>query len=134
MVGVVALLAAVTAVFLLGFASPGETPPQMSFAYDYDYQQNLTITAGGGNSFGTDRVTVDAFNSSQVVFQGVALGEFDGATWTEADNVTHAARVTAGDQVILGDIRDPTFELNIVWTAPGGDSSAIIGSATGPTP
>jgi len=134
MLGVVTLLGAVVATFLLGFGSPGQPPPQVNFGYEYDYAQNLTIIVGAGDSFSSDRVAIDAFNSSQVVFQGVALGAFAGASWTEADNVTRPTRVTAGDRVVLDDIRDPAFELDIVWTAPSGDRSAVIGSATGPTP
>jgi len=136
MVAGVLLLVAVVTSFLLGFGEPRDVAPQVSFEYGYDYDQNLTIRVAGGDTFDSNRVTVQgSFESDHVVFAGTALGNYTGATWTEAaDGVTNSTRVTAGDQVTLDDIRDPAFELDIVWTAADGDQSTVIGSATGPTP
>lgn len=130
----VLLLAAVVTSFLLGFGAQQEVAPQVSFEYEYDLDQTLTIRVAGGDSFDANRVTIqDDFKSDNVVFQGTALGNYTGSTWTEADDdLTSSTRVSAGDQVALDDIRDPAFELDIVWTAEDGDDSTILGSKTGP--
>jgi FlaG/FlaF family flagellin (archaellin) len=135
MLAVLVLLAAIVGTFLMDFGDREEPPPQVAFSYDYDFDRNLTITVAGGDSFNSDRVTVDSFNSSLVIFQGTGLGKYVGETWTDADaDISGPERVTAGDEVQLDDIQYPGFELTIVWTSSSGERSAIIGSATGPTP
>jgi flagellin-like protein len=135
MIAVVVMLAAVVATFLTDFGNRGERAPQVNFEYEYDGEENLTIRVAGGDTFNSDRVSVDAFNSSLVLMDGSGLGEHTGSTWTEADDsISGPVTVTSGDQVTLDDIRDPTFELDIVWVSSDSDRSAIIGSATGPAP
>lgn len=135
MLAVVVLLAAVVAAFLTGFGDQTESPPQVGFSYDYDLDRNLTVSVAGGDSFESEQVTLDAFNSSLVFFEGTGLGRYTGVTWTAADaDVSGPTRVMSGDQVTLDDIQKPGFELEIVWTSSGGGRSAVIGTATGPTP
>jgi FlaG/FlaF family flagellin (archaellin) len=135
LLAVMVLLVAIVGAFVTGFADRGSPPPQVAFEYEYDYGENLTIQVAGGDSFESGRVTVDSFNSSNVVFQGTALGRDTAATWTETDEALSAPRqVTSGDQVTLDDIQDPQFELDIVWRSESGDRGAIIGTAEGPVP
>lgn len=135
LIAVVVLLVAIVGAFLTGFGDRTDPPPQVSFEYEYDYGENLTIRVSGGDSFDSGRVSVDSFNSSQVAFQGTGLGQDTDVTWTEADETfSSPMTVRSGDEVTLDDIQDPQFELDIVWRSPNGDRSAIIGTAVGPTP
>lgn len=133
MVAVTVILAAVIAVFVLGFGDTRATPPNTSFNYEYD--------AGSSNPQVVVRVAGgDSFDANQVSF----VGTFKEAkkTWVETDTsiTDEEAEVTAGANTELGvkttgtnSVSNPdAYLLQVKWTSESGKTSAIIGTDTGP--
>jgi flagellin-like protein len=130
MVAITVILAAVIAAFVLGLGDTNATAPNTSFNYDYQPEgtPQVIVRIEGG----------DSFDSDQVSFVGTV--DQEGKTWTNVDpSLSGSSEVTSGASVALDvdisgtSISNPdNYLLEIKWISESGDTSAIIGSNTGP--
>jgi flagellin-like protein len=138
MVAITVILAAVIAAFVLGLGDTSSTTPSVTFDFDYDQtEQNLTVTATGGD-------TVDA---ARLSIAGSSLG--DAITDTDDNNATLGGDVqelqnldenpgytasetfSAGDSFVVNTTASD-FELQVIFTSEDGGTSSEIGSTSGP--
>jgi len=98
MVGVVVILAAVTASFALSFADGGgSSAPQVSLDSDYnDTNDNVvTLTVEGGDTFDAENVEFEGDLSTS---PSAAVGE-GGDDWTVSSDFNDGDSVSAGDSI-----------------------------------
>jgi FlaG/FlaF family flagellin (archaellin) len=136
MVGVTVILSAVVAAFVFSAVDTSEPAPQVSLNYDYEMESS------SGAADGTLTLTVasgDVFTADQVEFRGTDLGTDGGDANAGSEWHERAASTTVGPESTIGGgsraelsgLSD-TYELELVWTAGGGGSSAILSTRTGP--
>lgn len=120
MVAITVILAAVIGTFVLGLGDElSEQTPQTSFKFA-GVSGDVEVTHTGG----------DTIEAGELSFSGAAT-----ASWDDDSNFGPTDQVSAGDSVRLGsDASDigsvPTSgqTLNIVWSSPSSDSTAILAS------
>jgi flagellin-like protein len=136
MVAITVILAAVIGTFVLGLGDQvSQTTPQASFSFDYDRNaganDTLTIAHNGGD-------TLDA-NEVNVTVSGAENATRSSYNWAEApldgsSSVSAGSTVTLDGDIVSGgdtlDLRSAT--VRVVWQAAEGDSSAQLGTWSGP--
>jgi flagellin-like protein len=137
MVAITVILAAVIGTFVLGLGDQvSQTTPSASFQFDYDADDtvgdNLTITHNGGDTLTASEVNVTVSGSNY------GNGSY---TWASLDTSTSSSgSLSAGSSANLNssyvgndnnlDLADAT--VRVVWQAAEGDSSAQLGTWSGP--
>ncbi|WP_083866582.1 type IV pilin [Natronococcus occultus] len=108
MVAITVILAAVIGTFVLGLGDDVTESTAPTADFDFDYEDELTVTHAGG----------DAIPSSELEVQAPSEGEpVDFDVDSDADvSAGDTATVTAGD----GDT------VQVVWDADGADSSQVL--------
>lgn len=134
MVAVTVILSAVVAGFVFSAFDQGESAPQVTFDYNYD------AASSSGSADGTLTISVSSgerFAADQVSFRGTDLGTDGGdanadSEWHQRDAESGPeSTVSAGQRATLEGLSD-TFELDLVWTAADGGSSATLSTEAGP--
>ena len=132
MVAITVILAAVIGAFVLGIGSNQNTTPTTSFNFDYnDSGGYLIISVQGGQ-------TLNADNANDVQVSASETTVANGSSWLDQES-----EITAGDRYNLSEGNSPPASgtggdtggddlggntVEIIWTAPGGGSSAAIGN------
>jgi len=136
MVAITVILAAVIAAFVLDLGDTDEAAPTVSFDFDYDQDTSeLTVNHESGDNFDPSEVSLAGVNLD-AEDSDVGDGDYDGLSLDDDEfNLCDDDEVSAGDRFTL-ELEDngdaDAYELDIVFEGPGGDSSDIIGSDTGP--
>ncbi|SEH59820.1 flagellin N-terminal-like domain-containing protein [Halopenitus malekzadehii] len=123
MVAITVILAAVIGTFVLGLGDDLQnTQPTASFNFDFNDENNVTISHAGGDTIdaSSDTVTVNATG-------GITL---NGDTSWDGD-------VSAGSSYDVWKGSDSSTwdgeTVSVNWRSANGDSSATLGSQTAPT-
>jgi len=111
-----------------GSREPGQTAPQVSFAFEYDEtdsdQGELTVTHEGG----------DSVAASQLELVGSGFADISGVDQTRPGpwqgSSSDDGLVRAGDRVTLG--VTSAAEIRIVWRSEDGDRSVTLSMYEGP--
>ena len=144
MVAITVILAAVIGTFVLGLGDRVSTStPSASFAFDYAQgdTDELTAAHNGGD-------TLTASNVNVVVSGAEDVNASSGATINKAYNSTDLGvtgeKISAGSSMTvsqsqMGYSTNGTAALDlsaasvdVTWSSPEGDSSAVLGSWSGP--
>lgn len=118
------LLGAIVATVALGFGKqPQPRAPRAAFSFEYDESAGrLSITHTGG-----DHVTASAL---RVRGSGLANGTWVELGGTTSGDVGGQPAVTAGDALRVEAAAD--YDVQLVWTDPDDDTSAVLAANTGP--
>ena len=142
MVAITVILAAVIAAFVLGLGDTNESAPTVTWDYEYDESGgNLTVTNTGGDSFDPNNVEFQLDGSGDVddtafpVPATASASGNDGVNSIDIGNPSTAGdsvslNLTSGSPTVNPDTSD--FELRIIFTSSDGETSAEIGSTSGP--
>jgi len=140
MVAITVILAAVIASVVLGVGQEaGSTSPTAAYSFDYDTSEsggggssdgNLTVTHDSGDSIDYDDVYIRGSDFEQATNQSWHGYVADGYASASGSVSGGQTAVAAGDRAEFG--ADQTYEVNIVWEDPDGDSSSTLSSDTGP--
>lgn len=128
MVAVTVILASVIAAFVFGLGGTSESAPGTTFAFEYSQPtEKMVVFVDGGDSFDADHVTLSGANFG---------ANETGQSWAAIARSNPGAgssttRVSIGDTATLTQVQ-PDYLVEVVWTAPDGQSSSVIGSRTGP--
>jgi len=147
MVAITVILAAVIASFVLGLGDQAQqATPQASFSFEYDSSAGgnsgsglLTVTHDGGDTIEAGSLYM---RGDQMVTDGALSGEgltgsdepdydADDGAWSDtgAYGATNS-EVSAGSSIDVGVYSD--YDVRVIYEPPEGDSSATLGSDTGP--
>ncbi len=139
MVAITVILAAVIGTFVLGLGDQvSQTTPQASFSFDYDRDADgagndtLEISHNGGDTLTRNEVNVSISGASpdpvngQETWDNISSGSGDisaGSTATVSNS-----NLGLGNQTLTLD----SATVRVVWQAAEGDSSAQLGTWSGP--
>jgi flagellin-like protein len=134
MVAITVILAAVIGTFVLGLGDQvSQTTPQSSFQFDYDQSSNdtLTIAHNGGDTLEASNVnvTIGGVNNTVDGSYNWETG-LDGASGDI--NAGSTVEVNGGNVNNNNDLDLSSATVRVVWQASGGDSSAQLGTWSGP--
>ena len=139
MVAITVILAAVIGTFVLGLGEQvQDTPPNTQFDFEYD-QDGGADSFGNSDTAGTGLLTVthqsgqsiDAARLSLVGSSVSGSGNVEVAADSSADpQYSSGDQMNAGDEVTLR--VDNGDEVDLIWTAEGGDQSDTLRSWSGP--
>ncbi|WP_424009414.1 type IV pilin [Haloferax denitrificans] len=121
MVAITVILAAVIGTFVLGLGDQvGDTAPQASFSFDYDGEQEITITHESGDAIAGDQLSV--------------VIPSDLTADTVSKKIGTDGKMNAGDTIVVelatGDSLDDGDEVRLVWTSESGSNSATLQTYT----
>jgi flagellin-like protein len=136
MVAITVILAAVIGTFVLGLGDQvSQTTPNASFSFDYTAESGsnndtLDIAHSGGDTLEANEVNVSVTGGGNVTEGSYSWNnDFSGG-----DSVSAGSSVTIDGSVIgSGDpVRLNNATVRVVWQAAEGDSSAQLGTWSGP--
>ena len=141
MVAITVILAAVIASVVLGVGQEaGSTSPTAAYSFDYDTSENgadgtwggnLTVTHDSGDAIDHDDVYIRGTDFVQSSNNQSWVGYVGEGKASSSGSVSGGqTAVAAGDRAEFG--ANQTYEVNIIWEDPDGDSSATLSSDTGP--
>jgi len=146
MVAITVILAAVIATFVLGLGEQIDQPPQASFSFDFtetdESDGTLTVTHDGGDSIQASELFVRGRNGTNADGGGATYDDewtafVDGSVGATVDETGSVSGEVGGESAVVGgdfvefDVATDG-ELRVVYTARRGDTSATLGTWTGP--
>jgi FlaG/FlaF family flagellin (archaellin) len=134
MVAITVILAAVIGTFVLGLGDQiSQTTPQASFSFDYDLNENgtdeLEIAHNGGDTLDANEVNITVAGANDVDDDNTPVNWADEASVSE---VSAGSSLTLGSNIESGDLDLSEATVRVVWQATEGDSSAQLGTWSGP--
>ncbi|GCF14049.1 hypothetical protein Harman_19840 [Haloarcula mannanilytica] len=149
MVAITVILAAVIASFVLGLGDQAQqATPQASFSFEYDASAGdesdsglLTVTHDGGDTIEAgslymrgNRMVADGDLSNEGISPSDSeTADYDADDGAWSDTGAYGAtdsEVSAGQSIDVGVYSD--YDVRVIYEPPEGDSSATLGSDTGP--
>ena len=130
MVAITVILAAVIGAFVLGLGGQfSNSPPTASFEFDFEGQESVEISHGGGDDIENDTVTVDIDGTEAFPENGTAFNMtgWEDTTISTGDSVA-IANNTSNSEVVI----DGGETIRVIWNNPSGGSSNTIGEREWP--
>jgi flagellin-like protein len=134
MVAITVILAAVIGTFVLGLGDQvSQTTPSASFQFDYDAggNESVTIAHNGGDTLSSSEVNVTVSGANKTDANGqytwTDLGGSSGDVGAGSTATVHGGHVDSNGAI---DLSEAT--VRVVWQAAEGDSSAQLGTWSGP--
>lgn len=129
MVAIVVILAAVVGTFVLGVADQAQTtPPQTTFAFEFD--DTDTGTSDCGTALGSDGALTITHETGESV-KAAALSVTDGSSTYDVDTCTAVPSDVASGTSWTEQV-DSDDTVRVTWESDGGGAAATLVKWTGP--
>jgi FlaG/FlaF family flagellin (archaellin) len=120
--------------FVLGLGDQvSQTTPQASFSFDYELNESgtdeLTIAHNGGDTVDANEVNVTVSGANNINDSKTPVNWADD---TGDSEISAGSSLTLGSNIADGNLDLQGATVRVVWQAAEGDSSAQLGTWSGP--